>query len=56
LETVESDRSTIPTSDAEITQRPGVVGSAVLDFETYRKWILGETTARDVVEKVVGYE
>jgi hypothetical protein len=51
-----NDLDTIPTTDAAKTTAPGAMGCVVVDFDLYRKWILGEATARDVVEKVVGFE
>lgn len=53
---MQTDRDTAPTSDAAKSAAPGTLGGVVVDFETYRKWILGEATARDVVEKVIGFE
>ncbi len=51
-----NERPTEPTSDADVTTQPGKPGGVVVDFDTYRRWALGEETARDVVEKVVGFE
>jgi len=47
---------TIPTDDASKTTAPNVLGGAVIDFDTYKKWILKDAAALEVVEKVVGFE
>ncbi len=53
---MQDERDTIPTSDAGVPTQPGITGGVVVDFDTYRKWILKDATALDVVEKIVGFE
>lgn len=53
---MQTDRDTEPTSDAAKQAAPVELGGVVVDFETYRKWILGEAAARNVVEEVIGFE
>ncbi len=50
------DHDTIPTPDAAKPVAPNELGGVVVDFETYKRWLLGDATAVDVVEKVVGFE
>lgn len=53
---MQTERDTVPTADAAVTTQPGQLGGVVVDFETYRRWVLNDAAARDVVEKVVGFE
>lgn len=51
-----NDSDTVPSPDAARTTQPGQLGGVVVDYQTYLDWVLGKEAARDVVEKVVGFE